>query len=306
MLHLFVINPVAGKLKISEKLTLVNEGINKLPESIRKKDEFLVYVTKDTMDACKKVKQEAANGKPLRVYACGGDVTLNECVNAAAGRHNVAVTDFPCGTGNDFIKTFGEGKNSFSDITKLVTGKVKPLDLILCNGRYSINICSVGLDARVAEDVHNFSKRKISTGAFDYAACLALNVIKGTKSRMTATVDSLVCGPELNLVCVCNGRYYGGGFNPSPDARPDDGILDCLIVSGANRFSILRSIAAFSRGGYKKLPEYISYVRTNHIEVQAKSPQAVNLDGEIMKATRIVFDLIPEGVNFVIPEDIEF
>ena len=49
---------------------------------------------------------------------------------------------------------------------------------------------------------------------------------------MTARTEGLTCGPELNLVCVCNGRFYGGGFNPTNDARPDDGYMDVLIVSG--------------------------------------------------------------------------
>ena len=59
------------------------------------------------MDACRKIEQEAAAGQPLRVYACGGDGTLNECVCGAVGCDNVAVTHYPCGTGNDFVRCFG-------------------------------------------------------------------------------------------------------------------------------------------------------------------------------------------------------
>ena len=43
----------------------------------------------------------------MRIYACGGDGTLNEVVNGAAGFDNAAVTCVPKGTGNDFLKLFG-------------------------------------------------------------------------------------------------------------------------------------------------------------------------------------------------------
>ena len=63
------------------------------------------------MDAVRedKVRRRRTRGD-LRVYACGGDGTLNECVNGAALLPNVAVTHFPCGTGNDFIRMFGDEK----------------------------------------------------------------------------------------------------------------------------------------------------------------------------------------------------
>ena len=80
------------------------------------------------------------------MYACGGDGTLNECVNGAVGHANVAVTHFPCGTGNDFIKMFGEEKARFFDLAELVRGEVRPLDVMECCGRYAINICSVGIE----------------------------------------------------------------------------------------------------------------------------------------------------------------
>jgi len=107
MKHLFIVNPVAGgkdrREYVAEQARLALEG---------SEDAYEVYVTTAPMDACAKIAAEAASGEELRVYACGGDGTLNECVNGAVGRSNVAVTHFPCGTGNDFIKMFGGGKDA--------------------------------------------------------------------------------------------------------------------------------------------------------------------------------------------------
>ena len=143
MKHLFIVNPVAGGKDrheyVAEQARLALEG---------SADAYEVYITTAPMDACAKIKAEAASGEELRVYACGGDGTLNECVNGAVGHDNVAVTHFPCGTGNDFIKMFGEEKERFFDLAELVHGEVRALDVMECCGRYAINICSVGIDRK--------------------------------------------------------------------------------------------------------------------------------------------------------------
>ena len=306
MKHLFIVNPVAGKQKPEDKLRLIHEAMNRLPVSMRERDEFEIYVTTAPMDACKKIKADAAGCPALRVYACGGDGTLNECVNGAALLENVAVTHFPCGTGNDFIRMFGDEKSRFFDLAELMTGEVRPLDIIRVNDRYAINICSMGLDARVGTDVHKYSSLPLLGGPAGYVASLAVNYCKGVTQTMTATVDGMTCGPELNIVCVCNGRFYGGGFNPTNDARPDDGLMDVLIASGVNRTKLLGVIMSYARAKYRQFPQYITYVRTRHLEVKCKNTEVINIDGEAEHSEKAVFDLIPGGVNFICPRDMEF
>ena len=145
MKHLFIINPVAGGK--DQRLEIMGAASGAL--HARGETDYAFYVTRGPMDAVEKIRAAAAEaagaGTELRVYACGGDGTLNECCNGAAGLPHVAVTQYPCGTGNDFIKQFGADKALFSQIGRLLDGEVRPLDLIFCNGRYSVNICSVGV-----------------------------------------------------------------------------------------------------------------------------------------------------------------
>ena len=304
MKHLFVVNPVAGKQKPEEKIKLIHDSADRVPGGLA--GGFEIYVTRAPMDAVEKIRSAAEGEDDLRVYACGGDGTLNECVNGAAGLKNVAVTHFPCGTGNDFIKMFGADKSRFFDLAELANGEVRPLDLIKCNGRYSINICSMGLDARVGTDVHKYSGLPLLGGPAGYVASLAVNFVKGVSQPMTVTADGLTCGPRLNLVCICNGRFYGGGFNPTNDARPDDGLLDVLIVSGVRRPTILRAISAYASGRYREYPQYITFLRTTHVEVQTPTAQVINEDGEAEYSDRTVFDVVPGGVNFLVPRGMAF
>lgn len=306
MKHLFIVNPVAGKQKPEDKLRLINEAIDRLPAEKRGADEFEIYVTASPMDACGHIKESAKGEKELRVYACGGDGTLNECVNGAAGLPNVAVTHFPCGTGNDFIKMFGKDKDRFFDLTELINGEVRPIDVIKCNGRYSVNICSMGLDARIGTDVHKYCGMPVIGGAAGYVVSLVVNYVKGIKTTMTAKAEGLTCGPELNLVCVCNGRFYGGGFNPTNDARPDDGYMDVLIASGVSRLTLVGVLMSYATAKYKSCPQYITFVRTRHLEIDTAEEEVINVDGEAEYGKHIEFDLIPGGVNFIFPRDMAF
>ena len=302
MKHLFIVNPVAGKSRPEEKIRLIHEAVGRMGGET----DFEIYVTGAPMDAVGKIRAEAGRCADLRVYACGGDGTLNECVNGAAGLPNAAVTHFPCGTGNDFIRMFGEEKARFFDLTELMAGEVLPLDIIKCNERFAVNICSLGIDARVGTDVHKYSGLPLIGGPAGYVVSLAVNYVKGVKQQMTVRTEGLTCGPELNLVCICNGRFYGGGFNPTNDARPDDGLMDVLVASGVNRAKLLGVVAQYARGKYKLCPQYITYVKTTHLEVDCRAEEVINVDGECLRARRAVIDLIPGGVNFIAPRNMEF
>lgn len=303
MKHLFIVNPVAGKKKPEQKIKLIHDALENLPESSRSGMDYEIYVTREPLDACKKIREEAETGKELRVYACGGDGTLNECVNGAVGFENVAVTHFPCGTGNDFIKMFGDEQTRFSDLGELINGEIIPIDVIKCNDRYSVNICSMGVDAHVGTEVHKYSKL---SGIAGYGVSLVANYVKGLSYPLTVRADGLVCGPRLTLVCVCNGRFYGGGFNPTNDARPDDGLMDVLVISGVNRLNFFKLIMSYATAKYKRFPQYITHLRTTHLEIEAEGEDVINVDGEAIKSHFTTFDLIPKGVNFLFPRGLKY
>ena len=298
MKHLYVINPVAGGNRVDS--AAVERKIKDFAERLG--DPYEIYITKAPLDASEKVKQEAKAGGELYVYACGGDGTLNECVNGAALCENVAVTHFPCGTGNDFIKTFGkENVELFRDLNALANGIVRPLDLIDCNGRYSINICSVGVDARIGADVHKYSMIPIIGGNTGYIVSLVVNVIKGVRQNLRITTESESSVQDVSLICACNGRYYGGGFNPVPDALPDDGIIEFLVVSGVSRLKVAQIIGKYSKGRFRELEDVIKHIRGGYLEISDDKEFVVNIDGEAIRSKNISFKLVPQGINFIFP-----
>ena len=136
MHHLFIINPAAGPKNSTAAL---EKQIAELPF-----DHRVLYTTAEG-DAQRFTEEAAALGEPVRVYACGGDGTLNEVVNGAAGHDHVAVTNIPKGTGNDFLKIFGpDYRRLFYDIEALSVGPQAALDLMDCNGKLGIDVTCAG------------------------------------------------------------------------------------------------------------------------------------------------------------------
>ena len=199
MRHLFMLNPASGgyseKLKSNVERTAEEYGI-----------EYEIYLTTAPMDAAEKVKREAIKGVELRVYACGGDGTVSECAHGAAGYSNVAVTHFPTGTGNDFIKTFGDDFKLFRDLGELIEGESLPLDLIDVNGRKCLDIASVGIDARIGTDVHKYSKLPLIGGKTAYITSMVANIFKGINRVFTFITEEGELKGKFALACVCNGQ----------------------------------------------------------------------------------------------------
>jgi YegS/Rv2252/BmrU family lipid kinase len=298
--HLFIVNPVAGGVKVGTKE--LQSKVEQFTKALNVPYE--IYKTKAPMDACRKIVDAAEKEEELRVYACGGDGTLNECANGAAGRENVALTHYPCGTGNDFLKTFGhENVHKFRDLNALSSGTIRKLDLIDCNGRYGINICSVGIDARVGADVHKYSRIPIIGGRTGYSVSLIANVLKGVTQRFRISVEGKVIDKKITLACACNGRFYGGGFNPIPDAIPDDGILECLIVEPVSRLQVAQIVGRYANGRFREFPDLITYVRGTYMDIECEREFVVNIDGEAVYASKMSFKLVPKGINFIFPPD---
>ena len=301
MKHLFIVNPTAGgkdsTAEVREKVERAFQG---------RGEEYEIYVTKAPMDAPEKIKAEAASGRHLRVYACGGDGTFNECVCGAARLENVAVCPFPTGTGNDFCRMFGEEKDMFRDLEALLEGSEHPIDLIDCNGRYSANICSVGIDARIGTSVHKYSKLPVIGGAAGYVVSLIVNVLKGITRKMRIRAEGFSAEGEHTLVCACNGRYYGGGFNPSLDARPDDGLLDIFIVDKVGLLHVAALIGKYASGRSDQVPKYIHHLRTDAIDIDFEEDNVVNVDGEALYTDKVRMRLIPGCLRLIVPKGLHF
>ena len=301
MKHLFIVNPTAGG---KDKSITVSRAVRAAFEN--RDGEYEIYITKAPMDAADKIRAEAAVCEHLRVYACGGDGTFNECVCGAAQLENVAVCPFPTGTGNDFCRMFGEEKDLFRDLDALLDGSEHLIDLIDCNGRMSANICSVGIDARIGTEVHKYSGLPLVGGAGAYVVSAVVNVFKGINRPMKVRIGNYSDNGEYALLCACNGRFYGGGFNPSADARPDDGVLDIFAVPGVSLFTLATHIGQYAAGKADRYPKVIKHFKGDSLHIEFEEDNVINIDGEAMYAKTVDMKLLPGALRLIVPKGMRF
>ena len=300
MKHLFIINPAAGSRNQTEDYR------KKIAKECEKRGlDYSIRVSGAPGRCCKIAREAAESGESCRIYACGGDGTLNEVVNGAAGYDNVSVTVFSGGSGNDFARMFSEPE-AFRDLERLLDAEEVTFDLIKCNEDYSLNICSVGLDARIGHDVANYKRIPLLSGFRAYAVSTVVNVVKGISEHYVVEVNGQRIDGQQTLICACNGRFYGGGFCPVPTADPTDGKLEVLLIKDVSRLKVAQVVGAYKNGKYANFPDLIRYFNTDHVKIICDKPTGINLDGEKREAEVIDIRVAQEKLRFFYPKGITF
>lgn len=299
MRHVFIINPRAGK---RDQTARIYEMANHLRSAHGL--DCTCMLTDRPGGATEMARRLAEEGLPLRVYACGGDGTVSEVANGLAGFSNAAMTCIPSGTGNDFLKNFGLDMGKFRDAENLWDGPVFPLDLIDCNGRYCLTIACNGIDAQVAESVHLYSRSPFLNGRGSYLASVAANfLLRDIGHHWTVTLDGETAEGDFTLISVCNGRHYGGGSIPVPEARMDDGILNTILVRKISKTAFARMFKIYSAGNYRQVSHAARTVTAREVRICSDLEEIVTcLDGECFRSHEVIIRLADKRLNFFGPK----
>ena len=106
---------------------------------------------------------------------------------------------------------------------------------------------------------------------------------------------------EAAILCVCNGRHYGGGFMPMPEAVPDDGVLDMLLVPKIGLLTFARLVGKYAKGRYRDYPELILSHHGDRVTFSSHREITTVVDGEVMRDTCFTVRLSEKKVNFFYP-----
>ena len=294
MRHIFIINPAAGK---TDKTAEYTARI----ESACKGLDYEIAISRAPGDCTRIARAYAESGEEVRLYACGGDGTLNEVVAGAAGYENAAVTAYVGGSGNDFVKVFDD-RDAFRDLDRLLDAETAVFDLIDCNGHPAINICCVGLDSRIGADMIRYKRLPFVSGSMAYILPILTNLFKGISEHYIVEVDGERIEGDMTFVCVANARYYGGGFYAVPDAQPDDGMLDILLVNKVRLWQVPSALAKYKAGRYKELGKLARHIRTDRITIRCDCDSPINLDGEIRMMRNVQMKISDKKIRFFDPK----
>ena len=90
-----------------------------------------------------------------------------------------------------------------------------------------------------------------------------------------------------------------GGFNPVPEAEPDDGLLDVLLVKkGASLLQVAAVIGKYQKGKYADYPALIRHERCTALTIRCDSESVVNIDGEALYTDALDISLVPKALRF--------
>ena len=307
MKYCFIINPASGKQGTKEGLDA------RIKEICRARNaDVSIFFTEKRLDAREYIASypHEDTSEEIRVYACGGDGTLGECVNglmSRESRENMSLGVIPVGTGNDFVRNFG-GSEHFMDIEAQLDAEPVDIDLMCCNGFYSVNMINVGFDCQVV--VKTAQTKKYFPSKLAYIAGLVITLIKkpGTRARIEADGETLEIDGKLLLMTFANGSFCGGGFQSNPNARLEDGKINALIVRDISRTKFVSIVGSYKSGTHltEKNAAIIYERNASAIDVTFDEVTDISVDGEIVRADALRLECVPSAISLLVPKGAEY
>ena len=300
MKHLFVVNPAAGK---ENALPALREKVAALFPEL----DVEFYETKSEKDATAFVKRYCeSHPEAVRIYACGGDGTLNEVVSGAIGFSQASVASYPSGSGNDFVKYYG-GKDAFFDLRALIDGEEELIDVMQIGDRYAINATHFGFDSAVAKTMTNVRRKKIIGGKNAYTTGVIKALFTAMKNPCRVTVDGELLNPagSILLCTIANGQYVGGSYRCAPRSLDNDGLLEVCLVRPISIFTFLKLMNDYKIGTHLENPafaKFMVYRRGKEIKISAPDDFVYSLDGELVTGGEFTVKILPRALKFVVPK----
>ena len=308
MKHLIVVNGSAGSFDAS---------FEKKIEEAFKGLEHEVYKTTGPRSVIPFLREylKKNNKDTVRIYACGGDGTIFEVVNAIVGFENAEMAILAIGTGNDFVKIYG-GQEKFQEFKPLIEGKVQKIDLSKLEGDglggtvYSVNVINFGFDAIVGA-MGNYYKehglpeeaKKKNMGPYDYA--LKHDAMKHGRFN---DIEVFADGEKLNekqmlLATLAQGQFVGGKFHCAPKSDNTDGLIDVCVLKTMTFLGLGMIIGTYTKGKHlNRKRRKIVYRRAKEIKMVSPKDFDVCVDGEMYKGSNFTVSVVPGAIKLVLPQ----
>jgi diacylglycerol kinase (ATP) len=228
-------------------------------------------------------------------------------VQGIAGRDDVDLAVLPRGTGVDFVREFGIPGKPAAAAAVALGGKTRALDLGRVTFRawsggegtaWFANVASAGMSGAIAKRTNESSKAL--GGKVSYAWATLAVFARWSPGRISVDVDGTKREWTMYDVIVANCRYFGGGMKICPDAVPDDGLFDVLLLGDLTKPDFVRTLPKAYSGKHLPHPN-AELLRGKVVTVDAEEPLPVELDGEQPGTTPARFELVPGALRLRVP-----
>ena len=211
--------------------------------------------------------------------AVGGDGTLSNLIDTLISLNveKPKVAFLPTGSGSDFIRTFALPQNIEDSFQHLLTDTFYEIDVgcvkTETEERHFINVLNIGFLAntvKLSEFLPKFFRR------FRYPVSFWIKIINAKPSQIDLKTDRSEFSSKAFNICVCNGQFFGGGWNISPKSSLQDGILDVQIFA-VNKLKAMK-IFFLAKKGLHLREENVIVKKTSSIKLNSKV--GIELDGD--------------------------
>lgn len=278
----FIVNPAAGSglaLKIEQqvKAELDKRGIT------------AAFLHTDAPGHATELCRQAAQGEDCTgVVAIGGDGTCYEVACGLMGT-KTPLGIIPAGTGNDFIKTVGIPRKPLQALELILNGEARPVDVGRVNERLFLNVSGTGFDVTVLD--YTLSAKKYVKGILPYLIGLVRAIRHYKPVHMRFTYDGVTEERDVLICALANGRCFGGGIPICPDARPDDGYFDLVVVENKPRWMIPFYLPGLLFGKVLTF-SFTMHKRVKTLRIEAPGMR-LNMDGEIEPMDVAEYSMLP-------------
>jgi YegS/Rv2252/BmrU family lipid kinase len=300
---LVIVNPNAGKGKGKKDWTRISglfekEKLSITPTFTERKGQAIEIV------------HEGLTAGFRKIISVGGDGTLNEIIHGIFTQNicpplEITVGMIPVGTGNDWGRMFGipliyNGSVRVIKENKLMlhdVGLIRYFNGELREKRHFINIAGLGFEAAVVKRT-NIQKDKGRANKAIYFLNLLISLITYRNTKVDLVIDDMKTTCDVFSINVGNGRYCGGGMRQTPEALPDDGLLDITVIKSMGRIEIIRNLQILYDGTILSHPKVDGY-RSNNLRVYSDSILYAEADGETLGHTPVEFSVIPSAIKII-------
>ncbi len=270
-------------------------------------ESFTEYVGHAT-----ELAREAIRGGFRKILAVGGDGTIHEILNGVMTQDEVPSSEItlaivPVGSGNDWARLYDLPKESAAAVDLLTGGRTLLQDVVKVESvldgepsvRYMMNIGGLGIDAHVCY-LFELEKQKGKKGDIQYFKCLVKGFAKYKCPLFKIYVDdALFFEGDALSVALGNGKYCGGGMRQTPDALPDDGLIDLTVVEKIPKWRFAACAKHLFDGTIKKLSP-VKSTQGRKIQIYASPASFVEVDGELVGNSPVKATIVPAAVKVIV------
>lgn len=251
-----------------------------------------------------------ADGAELLVVV-GGDGTVNEVVNGLlatqTGEPPPELAILPRGTGRDLVRTLGIPSRLDAALAVALRGTTREIDAGRVEYRtwdggeavsYFANVAGAGMSGAVAKRANASSKAL--GGRISFLVATLAVFARWRVSELSVEVDEIRRTAPIYEVLIANCRYLAGGMKMTPDAEPDDGLFDVLVIGDITRSDLAANLHKIYRGTHLPHPK-LELLRGARVTVSGPVPVPIQLDGEQPGTTPARFEVLPRALRVRVP-----